>query len=93
MYHQRKLYGISEYDSWNLDYSLLTNLHNGLVVLYYTRHSYPRELTNEEWGNVLHEMIELIKVILQKSEDWEDYSEEYDLLINFLQMYGPHLWD
>jgi hypothetical protein len=61
---------IHDYDTWNMDHTLALVILPMLKQLKETKHGYPHELSEEEWDNILDEMIWAFK---QKCRDnWED---------------------
>ena len=69
---------IDRYDTWSMDHTLALIIHPMLVQLKATKHGYPADLTEQEWDEILDEMIWAFE---QKCrDDWEsDYYEHHVL--------------
>jgi hypothetical protein len=48
---------IEPHDTWNMDYTLAMIIHPMLVQLKATQQGHPNGLTEQEWDNILNEMI------------------------------------
>ena len=75
---QRGRYGISHYDCWNLDDYLLKVFKNGIVEFRKDTYSYPGNITEEEWDNILARMEELISIVQIDGIDCEEAKKYYD---------------
>ena len=61
---------IDDHDTWSMDHTLAHVIHPMLVQLKATQHGYPNGLTEQEWDDILDEMIWTFE---QKCRDnWED---------------------
>lgn len=61
---------IHKYDTWSMDHTLAPIILPMLVQLKETTHSHPADLTEQEWDEILDEMIWAFE---QKcKDDWED---------------------
>ena len=68
---------IEPHDTWSMDCTLAMIIHPMLVQLKATQHGHPSNLTEQEWDQILDEMIWAFE---QKCRDhWEDdYYGDYD---------------
>ena len=68
---------IEPHDTWSMDHTLAMIIHPMLVQLKATQHGHPSNLTEQEWDQILDEMIWAFE---QKCRDhWEDdYYGDYD---------------
>ena len=68
---------IEPHDTWSMDHTLAMIIHPMLVQLKATTHGHPSNLTEQEWDQILDEMIWAFE---QKCRDhWEDdYYGDYD---------------
>ena len=68
---------IEPHDTWSMDCTLAMIIHPMLVQLKATTHGYPSTTTEQEWNEILDEMIWAFE---QKCRDhWEDdYYGDYD---------------
>ena len=64
---------IHKYDTWSMDHTLAPIILPMLVQLKETTHSHPADLTEQEWDEILDEMIWAFE---QKCRD--DWMEDYD---------------
>ena len=55
--HQTVEIKIDPWDTWSMDHTLAYIIHPMLVQLKDTQHGYPSELTEQEWNDILDEMI------------------------------------
>ena len=61
---------IEPFDTWSMDSTLAMIIHPMLVQLKETQHGHPADLTEQEWDDILDEMIWAFE---QKCRDnWED---------------------
>ena len=61
---------IEPHDTWSMDHTLAMIIHPKLVQLKATQHGHPSNLTEQEWDQILDEMIWAFE---QKCRDnWED---------------------
>jgi hypothetical protein len=73
---------IEPHDTWSMDCTLAMIIHPMLVQLKATTHGYPSNLTEQEWNEILDEMIWAFE---QKcKDDWQDnyygpYKENLDI--------------
>ena len=65
---------IEPHDTWSMDCTLALIIHPMLVQLKATKHGYPVDLTEQEWDEILDEMIWAFE---QKCRD-DDWMEDYD---------------
>ena len=70
---QRTSIKIHKYDTWSMDHTLAPIILPMLVQLKETTHSHPADLTEQEWDEILDEMIWAFE---QKCRD--DWMEDYD---------------
>ena len=76
---QRTSIKIHKYDTWSMDHTLAPIILPMLVQLKETTHSHPADLTEQEWDEILDEMIWTFE---QKCRDhWQD------------DYYGPYVED
>jgi len=67
---QRTSIKIHDYDTWSMDHTLAPIILPMLVQLKATKHGYPADLTEQEWDEILDEMIWAFE---QKCrDDWQD---------------------
>jgi hypothetical protein len=98
-FYRRGMYGYSYRDLWSLDWYLLQWLPTAIRELNRTRHSYPADMTDEEWGKVLEEMADGFEVALKiQDELWieEQHKKEYaqaERAFELFAKYFYHLWD
>ena len=64
---------IDNYDTWSMDHTLAPIILPMLVQLKETTHGHPADLTEQEWDDILDEMIWAFE---QKCRD--DWMEDYD---------------
>ena len=64
---------IDPWDTWSMDHTLAVIILPMLVQLKATKHGYPSDLTEQEWNDILDEMIWAFE---QKCRD--DWMEDYD---------------
>ena len=64
---------VDRYDTWSMDHTLAPIILPMLVQLKETKHGYPSDLTEQEWDEILDEMI---WAFAQKCRD--DWMEDYD---------------
>ncbi len=74
----RGRYGVTYYDSWDLDSYLLQVLENGLETFKGRKWGHPAKLTAEEWDNILNRMFELVKIIQIEGIECEEAEKYYD---------------
>ena len=96
---------IHNYDTWSMDHTLAPIILPMLVQLKETTHGHPADLTEQEWDEILDEMIWAFE---QKCRD--DWMEDYDYnkwdsegvkahqerMTNGFRLFGTHyenLWD
>ena len=96
---------IEPHDTWSMDCTLAMIIHPMLVQLKATQHGHPSNLTEQEWDEILDEMIWAFE---QKCRD--DWMEDYDYnkwdsegvkahqerMTNGFRLFGTHyenLWD
>lgn len=84
--YQRIRYGISRYDSWDLDSYILTILENGLKFLKDAGNSHPCWCTYEEWQNKLTYMIKLSE-LANRYED-EVTEQSFDKYLEVEKKFG-----
>ena len=63
---------IDKWDTWSMDHTLAYIIHPMLVQLKDTQHGYPSKLTEQEWNDILDEMIWAFE---QKCKD--DWTDQY----------------
>mgnify|MGYP000017499581 FL=1 len=82
---------IESYDTWSMDCTLAMIIHPMLVQLKATTHGYPSTTTEQEWDQILDEMIWAFE---QKCRDhWEDdYYGDYDEDQKNGSMVGSFKW-
>ena len=88
---QRGRYGICLYDVWDLDFYMLQVFENGIKELRKNLHSYPSQLTPQEWDNILARMegfVEVIKIDGLDGEGISKYCEDNDFRIK-----TPEEWE
>jgi hypothetical protein len=67
---------IDNYDTWSMDSTLSLLIHPMLVQLKATQHGHPANMTEQEWNEILDEMIWAFE---QKCrDDWESDYYEYE---------------
>ncbi|MDA9302467.1 hypothetical protein N9Q27_00655 [bacterium] len=67
---------IDPHDTWSMDHTLAHIITPMLVQLKETQHGYPADLTEQEWDDILDEMIWAFE---QKSRvDWDEDFYEYE---------------
>ena len=67
---------IDNYDTWSMDSTLSLLIHPMLVQLKATQHGHPANMTEQEWDEILDEMIWAFE---QKCrDDWESDYYEYE---------------
>jgi hypothetical protein len=67
---------IDNYDTWSMDSTLSLLIHPMLVQLKATQHGHPANMTEQEWNEILDEMIWAFE---QKCRDeWESDYYEYE---------------
>ena len=67
---------IDNYDTWSMDSTLSLLIHPMLVQLKATQHGHPADMTEQEWDEILDEMIWAFE---QKCrDDWESDYYEYE---------------
>jgi hypothetical protein len=74
---QRTSIKIHNYDTWSMDDTLAPIILPMLKQLQETKHGYPGNLTEQEWDDILDEMIWAFEE--KCKDDWQD------------QYYGPHI--
>ena len=82
---------IEPHDTWSMDCTLAMIIHPMLVQLKATQHGHPSNLTEQEWDQILDEMIWAFE---QKCRDhWEDdYYGDYDEDQKNGSMVGSFKW-
>ena len=82
---------IEPHDTWSMDCTLAMIIHPMLVQLKATTHGYPSTTTEQEWDQILDEMIWAFE---QKCRDhWEDdYYGDYDEDQKNGSMVGSFKW-
>jgi hypothetical protein len=82
---------IEPHDTWSMDCTLAMIIHPMLVQLKATTHGYPSTTTEQEWNEILDEMIWAFE---QKCRDhWEDdYYGDYDEDQKNGSMVGSFKW-
>jgi len=82
---------IEPHDTWSMDCTLAMIIHPMLVQLKATTHGHPSNLTEQEWDQILDEMIWAFE---QKCRDhWEDdYYGDYDEDQKNGSMVGSFKW-
>ncbi len=79
---------IEPHDTWSMDCTLAMIIHPMLVQLKATTHGYPSTTTEQEWNEILDEMIWAFEQKLG-DEDWE--SLYYDYEVDEREMFGMKL--
>ena len=82
---------IEPHDTWSMDHTLAMIIHPMLVQLKATQHGHPSNLTEQEWDQILDEMIWAFE---QKCRDhWEgDYYGPYIESEDKRELFGRFEW-
>lgn len=83
---ERARFGVSRYDSWDLDSYLLRVIENGLKLLKDAGNSHPCWCTFEEWQNKLDNMIQLAEVAT--TDSFDETLDAFDEMLDTEAKYG-----
>ena len=95
---------IEPFDTWSMDHTLAPIILPMLIQLKATQHGHPADLTEQEWDDVLDEMIYAFDCKANKDEvymrfdikDRDAMHKEQDRISNGFRLFGKYyenLWD
>jgi hypothetical protein len=102
LYHIRKFFlykyqkifrGFGDNELWNFDTTIAKYIVPRLKRFKELQHGYPANLKEEEWNEILDQIIYSFELKLDDKEFDEELRADYELGLIYFAKYFDHLWD
>ena len=91
--YQKITRGFGDNELWDFDTTIATYMIPRLKRFKELQHGYPANLKEEEWNEILDQIIYSFELKLEDKCFEEEYRKDYELGLVYFAKYFDHLWD